>query len=825
MVKDRKQNLWFITNGGGVSRYDGKDFHNLTTRDGLASDQVMSAVEDSQGNLWFSTWPYGVSRYDGSSFTCFTRTDGLEANHVNRMLEDRQGHLWFGTWNGIRRFAERHNAAFSEKDGLPSSGVTRILEDRAGDLWFGTWNGVCRYDGTRFVRLDEMDGINVHAMLEDGRGHLWFGTFNHGLIRYDGERYTHFLQEHDLPRSLVTSLVEDRDGCLWFSYWGAGVIRYDGERIEIFTPAQGLAHSRVWTILEDRNGHLWFGTRGGGVSRYDGEKFVNFTTAEGLAHDNVNSILEDRNGHLWFGTWDGGISRFDGETFANFGVEEGLAHSHVRAILEDRDGHLWIGTWGGGISRFDGTAFQHLNRQSGLLYDVVQDIIQDRNGYIWIATEGGVNRYLPQRASPSVQLIGVSADRRYEPAAEIGVPASQKLITFSFRGRSWTTSQDQLAYVCRLEGYDDNWQTTRRRRAEYHDLPIGEYTFEVKAVDRDLNYSEASTVRLTVEPDPHRLALTEALSNSSPSGEFIGNSRALRQVHDHLAQVATTDLTVLILGETGTGKGLAARTLHQLSNRKNGPFVQVNCGALPDTLVESELFGHEKGAFTGAHARKLGKVELAREGTLLLDEIGDMPLDAQVKLLRLLEEGTFERVGGERTLSAEVRVVAATNRDLQQRVQEGEFREDLYFRLAVFPVRLPPLRERQEDIPLLALYFMERMAAHLDKEVSRLDEGAVSALQRYGWPGNVRELEHALQRAVIVCRGSTVRAADIGLESGMGLSSGEVVPLEEFERRYIREVLERAGWVISGAQGAAALLGVNPSTLRGRMRKLGIQRE
>ena len=343
-------------------------------------------------------------------------------------------------------------------------------------------------------------------------------------------------------------------------------------------------------------------------------------------------------------------------------------------------------------------------------------------------------------------------------------------------------------------------------------------------MDRDLNYSEAAAVHLTIEPDPYQQALSQALSGTGAAGEFVGSSGALREVQDELLQVAATDVTVLIQGETGTGKGLAARLVHRASPRRDGPFVQVNCGALPDSLVESELFGHEKGAFTGAHARKLGKVELAKGGTLMLDEIGDLPLDAQVKLLRLLEEETFERVGGEGTLSAEVRVVAATNRDLQQMVHEGQFREDLYFRLAVFPVRLPPLRERVEDIPLLAVYFMERMAAHLNKDVHGLDEKAVAALQRYAWPGNVRELEHAVQRAVIVCRGSTIGTGEIALGPGSEPPGGEVVPLEEVERRYIREVLEQAGWVVSGPRGAAALLGLNPSTLRGRMRKLGLHR-
>jgi transcriptional regulator with GAF, ATPase, and Fis domain len=264
--------------------------------------------------------------------------------------------------------------------------------------------------------------------------------------------------------------------------------------------------------------------------------------------------------------------------------------------------------------------------------------------------------------------------------------------------------------------------------------------------------------------------------------------------------------------------------VHALSFRQAGPFIQVNCGAIPPGLVESELFGHERGAFTGANARKLGKVELAEGGTLFLDEVGDLALEAQVKLLEVLEEGTFERVGGTEILRAEVRVVAATNRDLWQMVEGERFREDLYFRLQGFVVRMPPLRERQEDLPLLAAYFLGRMAAHLNKRVASLSGEVLALLGAYDWPGNVRELEHVVQRAVIVCRGPAIHTEDIVLEAGRRVPVEELVSLEEQERRYIRQVLERTGGVVKGPGGAAAVLGLPESTLRSRMKKLGIGR-
>ena len=824
MLEDRVGNLWFGT-AEGVSRYDGRRFERFTTANGLASNGVVSLLEDRVGNLWFGTMGGGVSRYDGKRFTTFTVEDGLANYQVPAMREDREGYLWFGTYSGVTRYDPVYFTPFTTEDGLPSNGVMSLLEDRQGDLWVGTWDGVTRYDGTRFVPVEELAGHTVWSMLEDGQGHLWFGGTRGKLIRYDGKRFTDFTRAADLAPEVVMSMLEDREGQLWFGSEARGIRRYDGEVFVPFTTADGLIDNTVTSLLEDREGQLWFGTYGG-VSRYDGTEFISFTAADGLIHSTVASLLEDRIGQLWFGT-SGGVSRYDGKEFVNFTTNDGLVHNVVASVLEDRGGQLWFGTSGGGVSCYDGRVFQTLSRQDGLAHDAVHQVLQDRHGDIWIATEGGLTRYRSSDRPPTIRVTEMSADRQYGPVEELRVPASQKLIAFAFQGRSFTTPADRMAYVYKMEGYDSDWQPVYRRRVTYQDLPLGEYTFQVKAVDRDLNYSSPATVRLFVEPDPHLLALTEALSAGGPAGEFVGESNALRQVQQQLVEVAPSDLTVLILGETGTGKGLAARTVHGLSPRQTGPFIQVSCGAIPESLVESELFGHEKGAFTGAVARKLGKIELAAGGTLFLDEIGDMSLDGQVKLLRLLEEGTFERVGGTETLPADVRVIAATNRDLPQMVAAGTFREDLYFRLEVFPVRLPPLRERGVDIPFLAVYFMERMAAHLNKAVTHLEPEALAVLETYNWPGNVRELEHTLQRAVIVCRGPAIRAGDITLErrkSGEG-TAGERVSLEEMERRYIGEVLEETEGVIRGQQGAATILGLPPSTLYSRMKKLGIERK
>jgi PAS domain S-box-containing protein len=306
-------------------------------------------------------------------------------------------------------------------------------------------------------------------------------------------------------------------------------------------------------------------------------------------------------------------------------------------------------------------------------------------------------------------------------------------------------------------------------------------------------------------------------------GEIVGQSDAIKHVHFKVNQVAATDLTVLIMGETGTGKELVARAVHAASKRKDKPLIKVNCAALSPSLIESELFGHEKGAFTGAGARKLGRFELANGGTIFLDEIGELPLELQVKLLRVIQEGELERVGGTKTIKIDIRIIAATNRQLKQEVDKGTFREDLWYRLNVFPITAPPLRQHKEDIPLLVEHFVKVLAKKFGKTFTSLRAGTIQSLQAHSWPGNVRELANVVERSVIHSQGSVLRMVD-QFDETLDEPSSSVKSLEEMEQEYIIRVLEHTGWRVEGPSGAAHLLGLKPSTLRARMAKLGIQR-
>jgi len=350
---------------------------------------------------------------------------------------------------------------------------------------------------------------------------------------------------------------------------------------------------------------------------------------------------------------------------------------------------------------------------------------------------------------------------------------------------------------------------------------------ERKGAEESLQGALAEIKLLKDRLDAENVYLQQEIAREYNFGEIIGQSNAISHVFFRVEQVAPQDATVLLLGETGTGKGVVARAIHSGSARKDRSMITVNCTAMPANLIESELFGREKGAFTGANARQMGRFELADHGTIFLDEIGEMPLELQSKLLRVIQDGEFERLGSPRSIKVDVRIIAASNRNLEEEIRNGRFREDLFYRLNVFPITIPPLRQRREDIPLLVNHFVAKFNKKTGRKIKTVSKETLNALQEYHWPGNVRELESVIERAVITSQGTALQVLDrFDTFRKSGEQSGEEVKaLAELEQEHILQVLRKTAWRIEGNNGAAVLLGLNPSTLRARMRKYGLCRQ
>lgn len=399
--------------------------------------------------------------------------------------------------------------------------------------------------------------------------------------------------------------------------------------------------------------------------------------------------------------------------------------------------------------------------------------------------------------------------------------------------KKWRDQEN--SYLYRIEESNEQMQqeVSERKRAE-RGLQEANEKLEQRVAARTVELKNAleEVEILKNRLQAENIYLQQEIRLAHNFEEIVSQSQNFRKVLKEVEQVASTDATVLILGETGTGKELLARAVHSISARKNRPLVKVNCAALPANLIESELFGHEKGSFTGAFARRIGRFELADGGTVFLDEIAELPLELQSKLLRVLQEGEIERLGSASTIKVDVRVIAATNRDLEEARAKGAFREDLYYRLNVFPIMCPPLRERADDIPLLVKHFIGKYNSKIGKNIESIPNNVMEALQAYSWPGNVRELENIVERAVILSRGTQLEPGDwlpkttVSASADASSSGATPIPtLEEKEREHITEVLELTGWRVRGERGAAEVLGIKPTTLEARMKKLNIQRQ
>lgn len=846
--------LWFGT-VRGVSKYDGETFINLTIEDGLVdtrvfadSDRALGSVNaihsGTDGVMWFGT-DGGVSRYDGRGLINFTVQDGLARHSVRAIHRDEDNVMWFGGADGVSCYYDQKEIAnFTTQDGMAANKVAAIHTGEDGFMWFGTGHGcVCRYDGQNFVNFTTEDGLasTRAASIYIGNDNvLWVGTEGvgrSGIFRYDGQSFVNFTTEDELPENTVYTMLQEPNGAMWFGT-SIGLLRYDGKEFTTFTVKDGLADNYVIAIHQDANGAIWFGTIGG-VSRYDGSGFVNLTEKDGLPNNHVNAIYRTKDGMLWFATR-GGVSRYDGKTFVNFLKSDGLNSNTITTIYATPDGVLWFGTFNG-VSKYDGVAWASLDTRDRLpigTNNAIFSIGQDDEGFMWFGTSSGAVRYRPSTIPPRVRILAVKTDRVYTDLSALPSITAGDRITVTYNAIDFITIPEKRQYRVRIKEIDKKWRAPTT--ADSFDIAFdkaGTYTFEVQAIDRDLNYSEPTVVALTVQPDPRIAALQAEVHHlrREAGGKYhfediVGRSQAIKAVCALMERAIDSGLNVLISGETGTGKELVAKAIHYNSSRKDHPLLDLNCGGVPKDLVASTLFGYRKGAFTGAIADKVGLFESAEGGTVILDEIGEMPLDVQPNLLRVLEEWKVQRVGEYTSHDVDVRVIAMTNRDLQKEVDAKRFREDLYYRLNEFQIRVPALRERLDDIPLLAEHFLQEACHDMNKELDGFGTDVFEMLQSYPWPGNVRELRNEIRRAcALVEEGLPIQtyhfSAEIARgESLMGEALAEGAGLQEtmkrFQQRYVEEVLRECN---GNRHEAARHLGLHRPNLVRLIRSLGIE--
>ncbi len=757
----------------GVYEFNGMDKVKLI---GLGGYIVYDILIDSQERIWLTTND-GVYRWTGG--VNFVKQDfGVKDIYVNSILEVNSKDIYLATSKGLVQIqnishglTEQQTKLFTIKDGLPSENILSLTKDKLGNIIMGTTNGLVikNSEGEFNVIIDGLSNKVIPTVFVDSKGYLWAGT-NHGLHQLTFQNDAYFLKS-------------------------------------IFYMKDGLASNeftRMPTITEDEDERIWFGTYSG-LSVYDpneepavfvkpltylSELYVN----EKKASIDIQSIQEFNHSENKFRIKYQSPSFFD---------EDNLRFEYYLHPMESP----WSNT-----TNLREITYSFLNPGS----------------YIFRVR--------------TINAFGIAGDVQ-EWAFKINPPFWRTNL-FYFFVIAFLLLTIYLLVKLRLRRIQKNnvrlekivkektgeLLESKNEIAQQYEKLLDAQKQLVEKSKLEKAYDEIKLLkdRLAIE----NIYLKERQGISTEIESVVGKSAAISKIRQQIIEVAETDTTVLITGPTGTGKNLIAAAIHSLSKRKDRALISVNCAAIPSGLIESELFGHEKGAFTGANEKHIGKFEMANDSTIFLDEIGDMSLPLQSKLLTVLQDKKFTRVGGNKTIEVNTRVIAATNQNLERLVEKGLFRQDLFYRLNVFNINVPSLSERIEDVGILAKYFIDIYAREMNKKVKGITKSAMTILEKYDYPGNVRELESIIQRAIILCKGNTMSDEHIVLriqhtakEEGNKINNTTIqdeLTLEENERNYILRTLDKTKWKIQGDDGAAKILGVNSSTLRSRMLKLNI---
>ncbi|MFC1581871.1 sigma 54-interacting transcriptional regulator, partial [Candidatus Neomarinimicrobiota bacterium] len=851
--EDRSGVLWVGTQANGINKVHLKRRffthykHLPEIENSLSSSMILALAEDAKGSLWIGTYQGGLNRLDRRTGVIepyfFDPNDrySISNNTINTILTDHDGEPWYGTAEGLNQYDPVNNRFNRYNGKLTSEFITALAEDFEGDLWVGTNNGLNRINDqdTSVVRYfnnsndsTSISSNTITTILVDRVGNLWIGTEDNGLNWYDRGKNEFYQYQHriEIPNSIsdnrILSLFVDSQDRFWVgTRRGLNLLKRESGDFTHYDVRDGLPGSVINGILEDRRGNLWLSSNNG-IARFNPNtlSIKDYDTQDGVQDREFNPNASHMNakGEMVFGGVNG-FNLFDPETIRDnaylppvvltaltqngLDLEPGRTKETIQKVTL---------TWPVNSFEFEFASLNYTqserNQQAYMLEGLDRDwnYIGEENSGRYTNLSGG--KY-------TLKLKGSNNDGLWNPAETI-----IEVIVIPPFWQRWWFRIGVLLFITGLLSFSYRQRIYRiEKRRKRLELRVEEKAEAAQALQEALSEVELLKNRLQAE----NIYLRDEIKVQHNFANIITNSRKLKKVLQSVEQVAATDSTVLVLGESGTGKELLARAVHNVSARSDRPLVKVDCSTLPANLIESELFGHEKGAFTGAVARKIGRFELADKGTIFLDEIGDLPLELQTKLLRVLQDNEFERLGNPKTIKVDVRVIAATNRDLDKAIEEHQFREDLYYRLNVFPIEIPPLRERKGDVELLVNHFVSKYSKKVGKTITSITQRVMDTLTSYQWPGNVRELENIIERAVIISSPDNFTLGNWPPKSELHthLNTGPLVTLEEMEINYIIQILDQTGWRVSGAKGAAQILGMNPKTLESRMSKLDIKRK
>ncbi len=856
IYQDQTGIIWFGTHNG-INKYDYKKNNflhyrkKLGTPNSLRNNDVRSIFQDKTGNLIIGTKKgLNILSQNNKKFSKYKKPLNSIKNSITYIYSrnNKYNNLWIGTDSGLKIFNTKtynistHRHKPKEPTSISDNHIKTIFIDSLQRIWIGTFNGLNKFNqkNNTFIhwkndpnKLNSISHNDITSIIEV-KNFLWIGTHK-GLNKFDYNKNTfiHYKSEpnndNSLSNNIVYTLINQRtikNDTIWIGTdYGLSKMSINNNsdvNFKSYYKDNGLPNNKIYSILIDDQGFLWLSTNKG-LSKFNPktEVFKNYDRNDGLQSDQFSkAAFKNKDGKMFFGGPNGFNAFYPHKIKINNYLSKIIltdfkkfykSYKFDKSISELSEIHLSYKDY---IFSFEFASLDFTSPQKNKFAYKMTGL---NNDWIYIGARHDISF---TNLSPGNYTLYIKASNNDEIWNEKGIS-----IKIFIHPPFWSTWWFRILVLFLLIAIIIGIYKIKTARMIKRNIELQKEINERKQIETELRKSEDSVRELKNKLEKENLYLQEEIKLGHNFGEIIGNSSKIKKVLSQVEKVAIKDSTILILGETGTGKELIARAVHNLSSRKDRPLVKVNCAALPATLIESELFGHEKGAFTGATTKRPGRFELADKGTLFLDEIGDLQLELQVKLLRILQEGEFERLGGTKTLKVDVRLIAATNQNLQKLIEEGKFREDLYYRLNVFPLQLPSLNQRKEDIPLLVNHFINKYSTKTGDKIKTVSKNIMEELQNYPWQGNIRELENIIERAMIISPKDQLKLGSWFVKAKQNQSGGKVTSLEDIQKNHILMVLEKTNWQIRGQYGAAKLLDVKPTTLEAKIKKLSLNRK